>query len=662
LSLDAAAGDTSAGPDGRSALASLHLMLPAAATLVMAFSAGGFFPDVVAWGAVALLLLLVARVTLARDPFGGWSLGLSLAAGTLCAFAVWTLLSEVWSHAPIRALAEFDRVLVYALSLALLGSFVRLTGDLDRLLVAVGLALSAVALAALLTRLLPEAFPVTHGPAPSRLAYPLTYWNALGVACALGLVFALHMSAGARSSVAVRVFGAAALPISATALYFTFSRGGIAAAILGLVLYVVLGHPRRLATALPAAVPAAVAVVAAYRADVLATEQYVTAIAEGRRLAVVVAACVVGAILLRSLGVLVDRRVDALPIGARRPRLLAVATGMAVLALAGTFALTDLPDEVNAKASEFLQTGTLPPTTDQRTRLTQVAANGRVEHWRAALDAFEAEPLRGTGAGTFQLEWQQRRETDFQVVNAHSLYLETLSELGIVGVTLLAIALLTPLVMAAMRLGGAERHAHAAFLAAGLAMLIHAAVDWDWEMPGVFLWFPAASGVVLAAAPPGRIRAPGRMTRVLVGLGILLLVVVPATVAVSQRSLTQATKAFAAGDCGSAVRSSLRSLKVLAQRPEPFELLGYCDLRSGQAGLAVMAMRAARARDPRDWQYAYGLAVALALDGKDPRAVAREARQRNPHEALAVALDRALSRSGPRRWNDVAAAAEIPRE
>ena len=58
------------------------------------------------------------------------------------------------------------------------------------------------------------------------------------------------------------------------------------------------------------------------------------------------------------------------------------------------------------------------------------------------------------------------------------------------------------------------------------------------------------------------------------------------------------------------------------------------------AGLAVDAMRAARVRDPRNWQYAYGLAVAQALAGEDPRPSAALALRLNPLEPLARKLVR----------------------
>jgi Flp pilus assembly protein TadD len=147
---------------------------------------------------------------------------------------------------------------------------------------------------------------------------------------------------------------------------------------------------------------------------------------------------------------------------------------------------------------------------------------------------------------------------------------------------------------------------------------------------------------------------------VVAGLGCLLLLAGPVSVAASQRALDGGTRAFKAGDCAVATDRALDSLDALGVRPEPFELLGYCNLRGGREELAVDAFESARARDPEDWQYAYGLAVAQALAGEDPRAMARLARRLNPRDARARELAAALRGGGPRRWARAAARARVP--
>jgi O-antigen ligase len=545
----------------------------------------------------------------------------------------------------------------------LMGSFARRRGDLDRALAAVAAVLCLIATIALATRVAPDLLPISAGAEPSRLAFPFTYWNAAGMALALGLVLALHVSAGGTRPAWVRVLAAAAWPIVAVAAYFTFSRGGIAVGALGVVLYIALAHPRRALTTLVAVgIPTAIALVMAYDADVLATAAYADAGTEANRTALIILACALGAALLRAALLPLDRRLLALRVARTTRRRILLGTAAAFLAgLAVATSATPLGSELDDRRREFLDREFVDAGGDERTRLTQASGNGRIEHWRVARRAFEGEPLTGTGAGTYHLEWQRERTTPFNVVDAHSLYLETLAELGVPGMLLLAVALLTPLGLAVARLRGPERHAYAAFLAAGAMLLLHAAIDWDWEMPALFAWFAGCAGIVCASRRTRRpAPGPGRTTRLLAGLGCLLLAVTPATVALSQSRLDSATRAFRENDCTTAVDDALGGLSLLGIRPEPYELIGYCDLRAGQDELAVRAMESARTRDPHDWQYAYGLAVAQAFNGEDPRPMAALARRLNPQEALAIDLDDALRRSGPRRWPRVAARARIP--
>jgi O-antigen ligase len=114
----------------------------------------------------------------------------------------------------------------------------------------------------------------------------------------------------------------------------------------------------------------------------------------------------------------------------------------------------------------------------------EAAARGgdRAWYWHVAWQEASEFPIAGRGAGTFELVWLEEQPIPVSVVDAHSLYLETLAELGIVGLGLLALALAPPLV-AAFR--GAGRGASAAAAGGYVAFLFHAGVDWDWELPAV---------------------------------------------------------------------------------------------------------------------------------------------------------------------------------
>ncbi len=114
----------------------------------------------------------------------------------------------------------------------------------------------------------------------------------------------------------------------------------------------------------------------------------------------------------------------------------------------------------------------------------EAAARGgdRAWYWHVAWQEASEYPLAGRGAGTFELAWLEEQPIPVSVVDAHSLYLETLGELGLVGLGLLALALAPPLV-AVFR--GAGRGVGAAAAGGYVAFLFHAGVDWDWELPAV---------------------------------------------------------------------------------------------------------------------------------------------------------------------------------
>ena len=65
----------------------------------------------------------------------------------------------------------------------------------------------------------------------------------------------------------------------------------------------------------------------------------------------------------------------------------------------------------------------------------------RYSYWSTALTAFADHPVAGTGTGGFAVEWRRRPNRPEPAVDAHSLYVETLSELGLVGVLFLALFL-----------------------------------------------------------------------------------------------------------------------------------------------------------------------------------------------------------------------------
>jgi O-antigen ligase len=646
-------------------LSAASLAVPAALFLFLSFRAGGFFPAQHALVALVFVAALILRVTVAEQPLAGVSRLLVMAAAATALLAAWMLLSAGWSHAPGRALLEYDRALVYLLPLVLLGTLPRERYAPAWVVRCLALAFAIVCGAGLITRLAPDVWSVPPSVVTDRLSYPLTYWNGLGITAAIGLVLLVHLTTSLREPRAVRVAAAALCPVIVATAYFTFSRGGIAAALIGIAVVLVVGRPAGLLTGmLPAAGASAVVVLAALDADVLAGRDFRSAagVAEGHDVALVVALAALGAAAVRAALLPVDTRVTRwndrrAPM--RRRTFVgawagAVAVGVVVLVAAGA------PGVVERQYDRFVE-GNQTFVSDQRDRLLNPGNNGRLWHWRVALDSFRAEPLHGEGAGTYENAWDRERTIALDVTDGHSLYVEVMGELGLVGLVLVLTALLTILYGFLRLARGDDRGPPAALFTAGLIWALHAGIDWDWELTATGAWLFAAGGICLAApAGEARLRAPGRVARIVLGLGCLALALTPFQVLRSQAGLDDAAAAFEARDCPRAIDGALSSLEGTRSRPEPYLLLGYCDTRLGLHDLAVRNMELATERDPQSWQAWYGLAVARGAAGRDPRPAAQRAQRLNPLEPLAAEAVEAFATSRPRVWQRRAYQLKVP--
>ena len=215
----------------------------------------------------------------------------------------------------------------------------------------------------------------------------------------------------------------------------------------------------------------------------------------------------------------------------------------------------------------------------------------------------------------------------------------------------------------AARSRGPDRVVGAALLGAGVAWALHAGVDWDWEMPAITFWLFALGGLALAApadAQAGRAVPP--LGRIVLALGCLVLALVPARIFLSEGPLRDSARAFARGDCATTIDRALDSASALGVRPEPFVLLGYCDVRVGQPDLAVRALTNAVRKDPDNWEGHYGLALVRAAAGRDPRPELRVAAAPEPASSRSSSARSACWRpTTPGTWKRRALTARLPR-
>jgi hypothetical protein len=628
-------------------------VLLCAGVVAIAFAAGGYFAGTTGVAEAATAGALAIWVAASPAPTAGWSAALAIAVAAIAGFALWALLSAAWSHAPARAAIEADRALLYALVVALagmIGAFPRVRAAAQAGLVA---ALALVSVAGLATRLLPQVWAAPAGMELERLSYPVGYWNAQGAIGALAVIGCVHLAADDARPRLMRSAAAGAVPLIAASIVLTFSRGGIAIALGGALLVLALARSAGSAAALVACVPTAALAVA----SVLGSDGVVAAARHpGPAAAIVVVGCAAAAAGGQAALHRWRPRI-ALP----RPRLLRpIAAAVVILALGGLVA-TGAAGAVIDHAGRLTQSSHVVETGDERARLTQLSDNGRIDAWRVSLRAFADAPLHGSGAGTFAISWDKDRPGIQEINDGHSLLFESLGELGVVGLGLLVLGLAALGWGAARGLRGPHRASAALGVAVLVAWLVHACLDWDWEMPALTL--PALAIAALAAGRPGapspRQAHRARASRAVAVAALAAIGLVGAGLALSQRDIDAAIAAVHAGRCPAAQDAARAAQRFGDGRPEPRLVLSVCALRAGDNDLAQAEMRRAIALDPRNWRLVYDLAVMRAFSGRDPRPTMRRARQLNPNSWLLRIAARELGGRRPDQWRAAARQADL---
>jgi hypothetical protein len=628
------------------------LGVPAILILFFSFSSGGFFPDSVSLGVLAVAVVFLARLGLSRQPLAGFTRGALVPLVGFAGLAGWALISQFWSHAAGRATIGFDRDLLYLLTFALFASVEATRARLTWAVRGVAFAMTAVAAVALISRVAPDVLSTSLAPGSAgRLSYPLTYWNALGVLCAVAGVLCLHLASSDDRRVA-RVLAAGAVPVIGATLLLTYSRGGLLVAAIGVFIYAVLGRPRGLVSALISTAPATViAMRSAYDATLLSgsSPESSPAVHQGHHLALVVVLCVALAVGLRVLLLLLDRVLegDRSPIDRHDRALKRVALGATVTAVVVAVAL-GAPAAIGHRWDQFVNQQATSTTPLVRSRLASASDNGRIELWNIAWNAFRAHPLDGTGAETFEIVFYEQRPGEDVVVNAHSLYLETLGELGVIGLAFVLLFVLGTLAGLAPLRRGRDRALYAAVFSAALAWALHAGVDWDWQMPAVSLCFAALGGLAIGRpAQNGIARVKSSSAAVFIaGALVVGASVFPALVLASQVRLNEATNAYAAGNCARADRLARSSVDVLGTRAPPWQIEALCAVVNGRYRNAETDLRGGLGADPNDWQLHAALAAAIAASGSDARAQVAVAVRLNPNTGDIRALAQALA-GGP---------------
>lgn len=583
------------------------------------------------WGWISLGLAWLAILALLLRPVRALGRVELVGVGAASLFALFTLLSAVWSHDAGSSVLSFERLLVYVTAVVAVLATVRAEW-LPRLLASVWLGSSLVCGYALLTRLYPNRFPAPLSVAGNRLAAPVGYWNGLGLLAAIALVAAVGVVVTSRSRTLAALAGLAVVPV-VLALYFTFSRGAYLALGVGLVVALAF-DPRRLRTAaaLLALAPwAALAirhtssVAALVDVNVPAAQAAVAGGQLVRHVLPYVAGAGVSALGVAELG----RRVEA-PARVRT----ALTAGLALLGVAAVVGGLGVAGSRYGGPAGFVRhawgsftTDSPPRTTDLNQRLFSFGGTHRASLFRVAWDDFTAHPLTGSGAGTYVQYWLRDRPVASQAVNAHNLYAETLAELGPVGLVLLLGFLLSPLA-AAVR--ARRQPAVPVVAAAYCAFLVHAFFDWDWQLPGVSLAAVLlGAGLLLTGRrEQAAVRLRSRAAYAVVAV-LALVAAVSAVTLVANRAAARAAVLTARDDTAGAIASARRAARLEPWSSQPWQLLGEAQLAAGSLDAARASFETALGKNPNSWEL--WLDLALATPQRSARlAAARHALELDP--------------------------------
>jgi len=593
------------------------LIAPSALIVGLALAGSGYDVSARHIAGLGVWLLVVGLLALGTATRAAFARPFYWASGLLCGLALLSALSSLWSGSMELSVVEADRVLVY-LGFFLAAFLIAQTDERrQRFAEGIAIAVTLVAFLGLASRLLPEILSVGNSlGAGARLRYPLGYWNANGAM--FGIAVAMLLWCSRRSSwAALRWASVAAMPAVLLALYFTYSRGGLLALLVAAGCLLALSRDRlwmlaTLAIGALGALPAVLAVQARRSlADSVANQ---AAVDQGLTVLLILLAGTALALALFAGLRALERREGALT--GHAVRLSQSPVLLKRLAIVGALLAIGVAIAVGGRAWNQFSSSDLQFPNQPEKHFGQLSGAGRHDFYRVAVDSFEEKPLLGHGAGTYEFSWERLRSIDIPVHDAHSLYLEMFSELGLVGglVVLGLFGLLLWTGFGAWRAAtGSQRELCAALLAAMTAFAITAAFDWFWEIAALGAVFFLAAAVVVAIRceqlAAGATRKKRDERRYGLAVSGLILAWIAAIGLVGpllvQHELKSSQHAAADGDLVSAVSHAGTARSIEPWAASPYVQLGLLAQLQGELPVASERLTQAIEREDRNWQLYY---------------------------------------------------------
>jgi hypothetical protein len=601
--------------------------LPALIGLLLLGLGAGLSPfffayyDPSVWVPIGLGLVALSAVAVVgrpRRPSGP----AVLALGGLLGLGMWSLISTAWAESVENAVVSGNRWLAYGALLLLLLVLVRSERRAALLIGAATLGVGAVALSVLVRLLGSNPGTLFLG---ARLNSPLGYINGEGCLFVIGFWLCFAAAEARRAWLAALAAGMATL--MACLALLTQSRGTALAMLVALVAAVVVvpGRTRRVYGLLVVA-----GVIALAAPDLLRVYEHASAgsvsvgagHAAGRAaLLAAIAAGLLWGLLTLAWELAVSRR-------ARRARakttgswLLAIPIVVVLVVTAGSAhriehrvseqwqAFTNLSEPSNGGAAKSVD----------QSRLLSGAGN-RYDYWRIAWHVWREHPLLGVGAGNYPHSYYRQRATTEDIEQPHSIELQALSELGIVGALLLALFLGgVGWGIVRMRPAAARSSLSRGLMVGAVgtigAWLAQTSVDWMHLLPGLSAIAIVATAVMVGPRSPRVVESPSRHSRLVgtlasrpalaFGASAVLVTLVVAGASLSRQGLAGIYRSRAQHELdahpATALDDSNRSLAIDSDAMETYYVKAAALARFDQAPAARAVLGQALGHEPNNF-------------------------------------------------------------
>ncbi|HWD85434.1 MAG TPA: O-antigen ligase family protein [Solirubrobacteraceae bacterium] len=643
---------------GRRADLILGVLVAAGLTVLAGTATSGSELTPNTWAEIALVTIgaiLAGALIIRRRTVTGWA---AVAVAAFAALALLTGLSMAWSIVPDLSWLEAARTTAYLAAFAGAVAVARLLPDRWHAVLAV-LGATAVLLAG--WALVVKVFTLGAGGQPQygRLLAPFGYWNATGLIAGMGMPALLWAGSRREARRLTRALALPGLSVLGAVVILSYSRTALAATLVGLFVPLLFMRSRLRALLLLGLAVIGAGVISAWAlGDGSLTSDHVALAARRSADGTFGLVLVVAVIALGAAGFGITIAVDRISLSTRVRRLVnrALLGAVALMPFLLVAALAASSRGLTGEISHVWNTLTSSQATvgDKASRLVDLA-NSRPRYWRQALSVADQHLLAGSGAGSFgiaHLRYPTATLTSTNAQHAHSFVFETLSDLGLLGLAVSLMALLswamaTRATLSSRAAAAAEPERDALWIMLGivLAFGFSSSVDWSWFYPGLAVpalicagWLAGRSVAVARGQPSPR--GPARQLSQRPGAIASLTVVLIATIGLlwgiweplrSADAANAGINAMISGHAGDAIADarsaaaadplSLQPLQELSaflgavgdqpaaraelvkattiqpQNPQPWSWLGTYELQRGQFGPALRAFRQAATLD-----------------------------------------------------------------